>query len=292
MSMQRINHHFEQYYQPLLLVLSFVAVLLIGWARFLTGPELAFSFFYLPPIITVTWLVGARAGILISFVSASSWLVADMLMLEQYTSIYIPLINELFRLAVFLFIVFIIARYKETLDAHKELAMVDPLTGVANRRAFFQLSRSETERSRRYSHPFSVMVIDIDNFKQINDRFGHDTGDRLLITVVETIKHHVRAMDIVARFGGDEFVVLLARAAEKPAIAVAGKLQKQLLSKMESNRWRVTFSIGLATYRSPPHNIEEAIKVADELMYQVKRSGKNDIKHAVMNMEEQSAANQ
>lgn len=92
--MQKLNHRLEQYYQPLLLVLSFVGVLLIGWARFLTGPELAFSFFYLLPIIAVTWLVGARAGILISFVSASSWLVADILMLEQYTSIYIPLINE------------------------------------------------------------------------------------------------------------------------------------------------------------------------------------------------------
>jgi diguanylate cyclase (GGDEF)-like protein len=289
MPIQKLQHHFEQYYQPLLLVFSFVAVLLIGWARFLTGPELAFSFFYLLPITAVTWLAGTRAGILIAFVSASSWLVADILMLEHYTSIYIPLINESFRLAVFLFIVFVISRYKTTLDAHKELAMIDPLTGVANRRAFFQLARSETERSRRYNHPFSVMVIDVDNFKQINDRFGHDTGDRLLLTVVETIKHHVRAMDIVARFGGDEFVVLLARADEKPAIAVAAKLQKQLLSKMESNRWRVTFSVGLATYRLPPHSIEEAIKIADELMYQVKRSGKNDIKHVVISKEEQSA---
>jgi diguanylate cyclase (GGDEF)-like protein len=292
MPIQKSNHRVEKYYQPLLLVLCFVAVLLIGWARFLTGPELAFSFFYLFPIVVVTWLVGARAGVLISFVSASSWLVADIYMLEQYTNIYIPLINEFFRLAVFLFIVFIIARYKKTLDAHKELAMIDPLTGVANRRAFFQLARSETERSRRYNHSLSVMVIDIDNFKQINDRFGHDTGDRLLLTVVETIKHHVRAMDIVARFGGDEFVVLLARADEKPAIAVAAKLQKQLLSEMESNRWRVTFSIGLATYRSAPQSIEEAIKVADELMYQVKRSGKNDIRHTLINMEEQSAGNQ
>jgi diguanylate cyclase (GGDEF)-like protein len=160
--------------------------------------------------------------------------------------------------------------------------MIDPLTGVANRRAFFQLVQRETERSRRYNDPFSVMVIDIDNFKQINDRFGHDTGDRLLLTVVGTIKHHVRAMDTIARFGGDEFVVLLTGVEEQPAFAVATKLQKQLLAEMERKRWRVTFSIGLATYLSPPHSMDAAIKVADQLMYQVKRSGKNDIRQAVI----------
>ncbi len=290
--MSKLNDRLEQYHRPLLLVFSVVAVVLIGWARFLTGPELTFSFFFLLPIITVTWLLGVRAGVLISLLSALSWLVADLLMIEHYISVYIPLINEFFRLVVFLFVVLIISRYKKNLEIQKELAMIDPLTGVANRRAFFQLVQRETDRSRRYNDPFSVMVIDIDNFKQINDRFGHDTGDRLLLTVVGTIKQHVRSMDTIARFGGDEFVVLLTGAEEQPAFSVAAKLQKQLLAEMERKRWRVTFSIGLVTYLSPPHSMEAAIKVADQLMYQVKRSGKNDIRHAVINLEKQSAENE
>ena len=268
---------------PLLQVLAFVLVLLIGWIRFLTGPEFAFSLLYLLPIITVTWLVGIHWGILISILSAFSWLLADLSMIDRFSKSYIPLVNESLRLLVFLFIVFMITRHKKILEAQKEMAMLDPLTGVANRRAFLQLARTEIDRSRRYNHPFSVMYIDIDDFKQINDHFGHHMGDRLLIAVVETIKHHVRAIDIVARFGGDEFVVLLVKSGEQSAALVAQKLQNQLSTIMKNNQWRVTFSIGLAAYHSAPDSVDEAIKAADELMYHVKRNGKNNIRLTVLN---------
>jgi diguanylate cyclase (GGDEF)-like protein len=126
------------------------------------------------------------------------------------------------------------------------------------------------------------MYIDVDDFKQINDHFGHHTGDRLLLTVVETIKRHVRAIDIIARFGGDEFVVLLVKTGEKSAALVAQKLQKQLLGIMQNNQWHVTFSIGLATYHSAPGSVDETIKAADELMYHAKHNGKNNIRQAVL----------
>jgi len=207
--MQEKYEKLGRFYKPLLLVLVIGLVLSIGWIRFLTGPEYAFSILYLLPIIIATWLVGVSWGILISFASACSWLLADLSMIDRFSIPFIPLVNEFFRLMVFLFIVLMIARHKNVLETQKELAMMDPLTGVANRRAFLQLAKTEIDRSRRYNHPFSVMVMDIDNFKQINDHFGHHIGDRLLMTVAETIKQHVRAIDIVARFGGDEFVVLL-----------------------------------------------------------------------------------
>ncbi len=269
-------------YKPLLLVLIIGLVLLIGWLRFLTGPEFAFSFLYLLPIITVTWLFGIRWGILVSVVSTLSWLLADLSMIDRFSNSYIPLANESFRLMVFLFIVVMITRLKKILETQKALAMMDPLTGVANRRAFLQLAGTEIDRSRRYNHTFSVMVIDIDNFKQINDHFGHHTGDRLLTTVVETIKNHVRVIDIVARFGGDEFVVLLVKTEERSAALITRKIQKQLLSIMQKNQWQVTFSIGLATYHSIPDSVDETIKAADDLMYHVKHNGKNDIRHAVI----------
>jgi diguanylate cyclase (GGDEF)-like protein len=175
-----------------------------------------------------------------------------------------------------------ITKYKKILEAQKELAMMDPLTGIANRRAFRKLAIVEIDRSRRYKLPFSVMVIDVDDFKPINDRFGHHTGDRLLMTVVETIKHHLRAIDIIARFGGDEFVVLLVNTAEAAASMVARKLQRQLLDRMKEKQWAVTFSIGLATYHTIPDSFEETIQAADALMYEVKHNGKNDIRHAVL----------
>lgn len=272
---------FRRCYKTLWVVLVFGLVLLIGWIRFLTGPEFAFSFLYLLPIITVTWLAGVYWGILISVVSAFSWLLADLSMIDRFSNRYAPLVNEFFRFTVFLFIVFMISRHKKILETQKELATMDPLTGIANRREFFQLARMEIDRSRRYNNPFSLMYLDLDEFKQVNDHFGHHTGDRVLISVVETIKHNVRAIDIVSRFGGDEFVVLLVKADENSASLVVRKLQKQLLNIMQKNQWRVTFSIGLATYHAAPDTVDEAIRAADELMYNVKHNGKNNIKHAV-----------
>jgi len=262
--------------------MAFALVFLIGWLRFLTGPEYSFSFIFLLLIIMVTWMVGKYWGMLISVVSAFSWLMADLFMIDRFSISFIPLINEFFRLLVFLFVVLMIARHKKILIAQKELAMMDPLTGVANRRAFFHLAKTEIDRSRRYKNPFSVIFIDIDDFKQINDLCGHQTGDRLLIAVVETIKLHVRAIDIIARFGGDEFVVLLVNSEKNSAALVARKLQKQLLDIMHKNQWGVTFSIGVATYHSAPDSVDEAIKAADELMYHVKHNGKNNIRQAVL----------
>jgi diguanylate cyclase (GGDEF)-like protein len=285
--MQEQHDKLRRYDKPLILVLAFTLVLLIGWIRLQTSPELAFSFLYLVPIITVTWLVGMRWGVLIAFVSALAWSIADLLSIEHHWNFHIHLLCLGFRLAIFLSIVFVVAKYKKILTIQKEIAVMDPLTGVANRRGFLQLAQTEIDRSRRYNHPFSVMVIDIDNFKKINDHFGHFTGDRLLLAVVQTLKRHVRAIDIVARFGGDEFVVLLVKTEETSASLVARKLHQQLLAIMARNKWHVTLSIGLATYRSTPNSIDETIKAADELMYQVKRNGKNNIRHAVIDPRQQ-----
>jgi diguanylate cyclase (GGDEF)-like protein len=280
--MQAPHEKRRRFYKPLLLVFAIGLVLLIGWVRFLTGPEFAFSLLFLLPIVAVTWLVGPRWGILVSVVSTFSWLFADLCMIDRFSNSTIPLVNESFRLIVFLFIVLMITRHKKLLETQRELAMMDPLTGVANRRSFLQLARMEIDRSRRYNHPFSVMVMDIDDFKRINDHFGHHTGDQLLNTVAETLKTHVRAIDIVARFGGDEFVALLVKTEETAAALIASKLQRQLLCIMKENQWQVTFSIGLATYHSSPDSVDETIKAADELMYHVKHNGKDNIRQAVI----------
>ena len=268
--------------KPLLLTAMVALICSIGYLRYLTGPEYAFSLLYLPPVIAVTWFFGLFWGILSALLSTLSLLLADLSLIDRFSNPYLPLANESFRLIIFLFIVFIIYRHKKILLRHKELAMMDPLTRVANRRAFFHLAGTEIDRSRRYGHPFSVMVIDVDDFKQINDRFGHDAGDHLLVAVVDTIRRHIRGIDIVARFGGDEFVVLLVKTGEKAAAMVAGKLKSRLLHVVDENRWPVTFSIGVATYHSVPENVEESIKAADRLMYQVKHDGKNDIRQAVL----------
>jgi len=266
----------------LLFTFGFVLSILIGAIRYLTGPELALSVIYLIPIFIVTIYVGRWAGIIISITSASSWLAADLMMLHTFSNPLIPYINETFRLTVFLVITFILSELSNTIERQKELAMIDPLTQIANRRAFIKLSRIEIKRARRFKHPLSVAYIDIDNFKYINDNFGHSVGDNLLSLVAETIKDTTRETDLTARLGGDEFVILMSDTEAESAYLVANKIQKKFLHLMQENEWPVTCSIGLVTFNCSPGSIDDLIKEADNTMYSAKQNGKNMIKHKIV----------
>jgi diguanylate cyclase (GGDEF)-like protein len=108
---------------------------------------------------------------------------------------------------------------------------------------------------------------------------GHHTGDKLLITVVSTIGSHIRNTDILARFGGDEFVILLPETAGEAARSSLDKIHQKLQEAMSAHSWPVTFSIGAVSYLQAPDSIDDAVRAADALMYEVKRSGKNRLLH-------------
>ncbi|MDY7032849.1 MAG: diguanylate cyclase [Thermodesulfobacteriota bacterium] len=265
-----------------LLVSGLILTVCIGIVRYLTGPEYALSLFYLLPICTVTWFLGKRAGILTSFVSATTWLVADLMILQEYSRLFIPFVNETFRLIIFLIITIALSRLKILLKNEKDLARKDFLTGIANRRSFFELTDIEIRRANRYNAPLTIVYLDLDNFKKINDRFGHETGDNLLIATSNTISENIRSIDTVARLGGDEFGILLPETGAKPAEVVSRKIQNELLEVMEKNGWPVTFSIGVATYNCITGTVNDIMKKVDTLMYSVKLNGKNMIKHQVV----------
>jgi diguanylate cyclase (GGDEF)-like protein len=124
--------------------------------------------------------------------------------------------------------------------------------------------------------------MDIDNFKIINDRYGHQTGDVLLVWVAKTIRKNLRATDYVARVGGDEFALLLPETGAEAGQFVLYKLQRMLLDLMQKNNWPVTFSIGAATFVAEPESLDQMIQSADDLMYSAKRNGKNRIAQAVV----------
>jgi diguanylate cyclase (GGDEF)-like protein len=132
----------------------------------------------------------------------------------------------------------------------------------------------------RYKTPLTVAFVDVDNFKVINDRFGHVTGDKILGIIASTIQRHLRKTDIVARVGGDEFATLLPDVGEEAAKIVVPKMQRKLLDEMWLNNWPVTFSIGVVTCVTPPNSVDEILNMADKLMYSVKNSGKNDIQYS------------
>jgi diguanylate cyclase (GGDEF)-like protein len=268
-----------------LIAFGFILIAFIGIIRYLTGPELAFSLFFLLPISLGTWFVGRWVGILLSVMSAVVWLATDLIGGQSYSHPVIPIVNETFRLSVFLIVVVILSTLKGVLEREKMFARKDFLTGIANRQAFFEFAGIEINRCRRHEYPLTIAYIDCDNFKVINDRFGHQTGDNLLCSVANTLQKSIRVTDIVARLGGDEFAILLPETGYKPAEVVIRKIQKILLDVMQKNRWPITFSFGVVTFHSPPNTVDEIIKRADVLMYSAKQSGKNMIKHEVVNAE-------
>lgn len=269
-------------YQLALLLCCFFLAMLISYIRYLTGPELALSLFFLFPIVFVTWNVGFWAGILISISSAISWLIADVMMPNAFSSVFIPYINETFRLIVFLIITYTVNQLQTTLENHKELADTDPMTLLSNRRAFYNIANMELKKAHRYLTPISVLYMDLDNFKEINDHFGHVIGDTLLHSAAATLKNNVRSIDNIARFGGDEFVILFSETGAESAKLVTQKIEMKLHKLMSDNHWPVTFSMGVVTFETLPESVEEIIKEADAQMYLAKKMGKNRIQYKIV----------
>jgi len=166
------------------------------------------------------------------------------------------------------------------MERERAVARTDYLTGAGNLRFFLELLQKEIDRSLRYQHPFTLVYIDVDNFKTVNDQFGHIIGDEVLRTLVRNITTHVRKTDTVARLGGDEFALLLPETTQESARVAISKLQDGLLKEMQQNKWPITFSVGVLTCRAPPVKAGELVRIADELMYSVKYGGKNAITYS------------
>lgn len=153
----------------------------------------------------------------------------------------------------------------------------DALTQVANRRGLMQAFEVERARLEREGSSLAVGLLDIDNFKRLNDTLGHAAGDVALVTLAQRVRNSLRPVDVVARFGGEEFVVLLPGTPADEAAQVLTRLQRQLTASLfmhDGKEVFVTFSAGVTPYR-PGERVEEALERADEALYEAKRTGKN-----------------
>jgi len=262
--------------------LGIIIVFIVGLIDYSTGPEIAFSIFYLLPISITAWYAGRRSGIAISFLSGVIWLAADIIDSHRYSNDLIQYWNASVRLGIFLVVAFLVSKMNEILQHEKTLARTDGLTGAVNGRYFYELLEAERRRAERYRRPFTVAYLDIDNFKPINDRHGHRTGDDLLQSVVKTVVLNLRSNDVVARLGGDEFALLLPETDYESAGVVFRKVREALRETMQKNEWPVTFSIGAITFLKSPAGVNEILHQADSLMYSVKTNGKNGIRHEIL----------
>src|SRR5665647_2929693 len=171
--------------------------------------------------------------------------------------------NALFPFFLFVLLVLVVSALKGAFAREEKLSRVDPLTGLYNRRYFSEVAGAEIERAKRYGRPLSLSFIDLDNFKTVNDTFGHEMGDEVLTTMAGIFRDELRSTDIVGRFGGDEFAIMLPEAGAAASVAAMSKLKDGVGSAMSSSGWPVTMSLGLVTYEDAPPDLEEIVKEAD-----------------------------
>lgn len=166
-------------------------------------------------------------------------------------------------------------------DNMKIMAVTDGLTGLFNHREFYQALRRELERARRYRHPLSLLMIDVDDFKQFNDRFGHPAGDTALRNVAELLRKCARVTDVIARYGGEEFAVILPESAPAGALMVAERIQSEVASHNfipnAKSGVHLTVSIGIFTTENGGISEDQIVSYADEAAYNAKKSGKNRV---------------
>jgi diguanylate cyclase (GGDEF)-like protein len=259
-------------------------VLTVGIALvdYWTGQELYANGAYLLPVALIAWAFGAWAGVGMSLLSVATWLVADYGVASHPGGVAMPYWNAFALLGFFVTFAVLLARLRKSIDHERELSRTDPLTGSCNTRCFYEQAGKELERSRRYGHSVSLAFLDLDNFKEVNDTFGHAAGDRVLRAVTDSLERNVRSSDIVSRLGGDEFCVLFPETGVEEALTAVNKLRREAEGSVpEPYRNIPGFSIGLVTYRRTPDSVEEMVQAADKLMYEVKTSGKNNVAHAV-----------
>ncbi|MBP2673208.1 MAG: hypothetical protein H6Q84_48 [Deltaproteobacteria bacterium] len=179
------------------------------------------------------------------------------------------------------------AALRESEIRYRRLSITDPLTGLYNRRYFFEMAEKETERADRYRIPLSLSVFDIDSFKAVNDRYGHEAGDAVLVAVADTCRKTARKIDILARYGGEEFIVVFPQTGLPEAEIVAERIRSAIESAhvpRADGTIGVTASFGVAALepeaaagRAYAESLQAAIRKADEALYRAKSAGKNRV---------------
>jgi len=259
-----------------IMLLSLCGCIGVGLINYLTTYDISVSVFYLGPVALAAWYGGRRMGVGVSAISCIIWLIADVGSGHPYRGWSIPLWNTGIRFIFLLINALLLDALHTQLDVAQRLSLIDPLTGVLNSRAFNEHLQAALASARRDETPMTLVYIDVDNFKQINDSLGHIAGDSKLCAIGNVLMSATRQTDFVARLGGDEFALLFPNTDLSGAKTVLAKLVPQLAA-IELENSHITCSIGAVTFITPPAQLIEAMQLADTLMYEVKKGSKNAV---------------
>lgn len=248
----------------------------IGVLDHVTGTELRLYPLYVTPVALVSWRAGMWAGLAASALALTTW-VGSNLLAGTSAPVWAWVLNSIAHLTGFSVVATLVASLQRSRNAERRLARTDPLTGLLNARAFYEAALTELDRQRRYPHAMTLAVIDLDNFKEVNDRHGHKSGDRALVEVANAMRTATRATDILSRLGGDEFALLMPETDLEGARRALKRINAGVSQAMNANHWPVSCSTGGVTFDAPPDNLDTILTAADHLMYRVKASGKSAV---------------
>jgi len=263
------------------LILSILLLIGLAWLDISSRDEVRITSLYLIPIILVTWNNSRKWGYVFAAISLVLLFAVGPIAGPAPNRHLYFYIETFGRLLSYLIVIVMASKLRAAYDSERKLARTDGLTCLMNRHAFYTSLEVEIARGTRHAQPFSLLYMDCDNFKLVNDTMGHREGDKLLRLIGETIRTNVRSGDYVARLGGDEFAIFFPDTNDKGIVAIAAELTQKLKRAVAARYPQVSFSTGIAVFLNTPPSLEEVVMRADELMYKVKSAGKNGLLQAV-----------
>ncbi len=257
--------------------LVLAGILLIGVADFFSGVEVRTFPLYYAPISLAAWYFGRTGSVVAASLCALAWFESNQLAGLEFSHPAIWVANTMMQGASFAIVGLLVASLKLALSRERALSRVDPLCGLLNSRAFYEDSGRLLALCRRGKRPVTLAYLDLDNFKAVNDAFGHKAGDNLLCAVARVIQSSDRSSDLAARLGGDEFALLLLETDPDEVRQTLERLRVALGQPTPDLSGNVTVSIGAVTFVTAPADIQAMVQMADSVMYSAKADGKNRI---------------
>jgi diguanylate cyclase (GGDEF)-like protein len=258
-------------------IILYLTMGLIGWLDYETGTEIRIFPLYFVPLGLLAWLYGLRVSFVAALFATFIWVIAFATASITYSAWYVWVVNFFTQGTAFVFVAVVINKLHESLEHEKSLSRTDPLTGLSNRRSFYEGGEILLKICKREKKVVTLVYIDLDNFKLLNDKLGHKQGDLYLLQVAELLSGNLRESDLIARLGGDEFAVLMP---DTDALGARDKMEhihSRLLDLPTSKTIGVSASIGGVSYPVPLMSLEEMTTSADKVMYKIKESTKNSV---------------